>query len=92
MDSYDRRAAGTPVNRIRESEQTLRAANREVERSLSTISGVYSELLTMARHTHDKAVKQNFDYVQELYERTEKMHKDLKTLADAYDEAAREYR
>lgn len=89
---YDRRAAGTPVNRLREAENYLHQGARDIERTEAIIKGLYSELALVARHTHDKAQRANFDYVQELKERTEKMLKDLRVLAEAYNEATREFR
>jgi len=90
--NYDRRSSGTPVNRLREAGTYLRQAEREIERSASIIKGLYGELQLVARHTHDKNMRANFDYVQDLKERSDKIVKDLKTLADLYDEAAHEFR
>lgn len=94
MDDYDRRtvSSGTPVNRINEGENYLHQAGRDLEKSEAIIRGLYSELLMVVRSTHDKHQRNNFDYVTELKERTEKMIKDLKVLAQAYNEAAREFR
>jgi hypothetical protein len=90
---YDRRSAsGTPVNRLREAGTYLHQAEREIERTSSIIKGLYGELQLVARHTHDKNIRANFDYVQDLKERTEKTVKDLKQLMDLYDEAAHEFR
>lgn len=99
MDSYDRRAAGSdPFHDLETAGTHLNAAVLQVSEAHVYIRAVY---VAMAKQLKDerpslspaeKTTKANYDYSMELRDRTEKMLKDLKTLAEAYKEAVSEFR
>jgi formiminotetrahydrofolate cyclodeaminase len=90
--SYDRTAAESPANVLRNTGRALHTIERDLGHTEASLKGLLNQLTMMARSTHDKNVKANYESVLDLKTRFEKLHKEAKNLAELFDEGSREYR
>ena len=90
--SYDRTAAESPANVLRNTGRALHTIDRDLGHSEASLKGLLNQLTMVARSTHDKNVQANYKMVLDLKERFEAFHKETKHLAGLFDEGSREYR
>jgi hypothetical protein len=90
--SYDRTAAESPANVLRNTGRALHTIDRDLGHTEASLKGLLSQLTMMSRSTHDKNVRANYESVLDLKTRFERLHKEAKNLAELFDEGSREYR
>ena len=90
--SYDRTAAESPANVLRNTGRALHTIDRDLGHSEASLKGLLNQLTMMVRSTHDKNVRSNYEMVRDITGRFEQLHKDAKNLAVLFDEGSREYR
>ena len=92
MYTYDRTAAESPANVLRNTGRALHTIDRDLGHTEASLKGLLNQLTMMVRSTHDKNVRANYEMVRDITGRFEQLHKDAKNLAVLFDEGSREYR
>lgn len=90
--SYDRTADTGPASRLKNVAPHVRTAERELERAQSILHGLVREMEMVAKHTHDRTIRHNFEVIAGLSSRLDEIDKGMDKFVDDLEHFLRSYR